>query len=421
MASQKIFYVILFALVSLVISTEKIRRGVNIGGWLVLEPWITPSLFEQFRNTPYEKTAIDETTFNSRLGTDVATRQLEEHWTNFVTEDDFRKISEYGLNTVRIPFPWWIIHDGTGHVVALDHLDRGVELAKKYGIDVLLDLHAAPLSQNGFDNSGITCATSYRNGTCPTSCPKHYMWGLDVDQGFASFKLTIDTLKTIANRYKNYPNIWGIELVNEPRETINIDWLKGWYTEAYNELRQIVPNWQIVMHESFRPYEWLDFMNDRNKFPNVVMDTHIYFSFLPNVIQMNNPDEILNESCNAINQVTKMKASGQTVIVGEWSLGHDDCAKWLVGFRQAPTKTEKFMLSCDEVFNDQNYSDFIRNQLWAFEQSDGWIFWNFKNELEDNWSYFRAVERGWIPKDANTFPEWVKGSQCAKNISKNLK
>lgn len=26
-------------------------RGTNLGGWLVLEPWITPSLFYQFRTS----------------------------------------------------------------------------------------------------------------------------------------------------------------------------------------------------------------------------------------------------------------------------------------------------------------------------------------------------------------------------------
>ncbi len=53
-----------------------------------------------------------------------------------------------------IPFSWWIIDKISG----LAHLDRGMELAKKYGIKVLLDLHGAPLSQNGFDNSGLACA-----------------------------------------------------------------------------------------------------------------------------------------------------------------------------------------------------------------------------------------------------------------------
>ena len=36
-------------------------RGVNLGGWLVLEKWMTPSLFEGL-------SATDETTWCAELG-----------------------------------------------------------------------------------------------------------------------------------------------------------------------------------------------------------------------------------------------------------------------------------------------------------------------------------------------------------------
>ena len=36
-------------------------RGVNLGGWLVLEKWMTPSLFEGLA-------ATDETTYCAELG-----------------------------------------------------------------------------------------------------------------------------------------------------------------------------------------------------------------------------------------------------------------------------------------------------------------------------------------------------------------
>lgn len=36
---------------------------------------------------------------------------LQEHWNNFVTEQDFRFMSANGLNAVRIPVGWWIAYD----------------------------------------------------------------------------------------------------------------------------------------------------------------------------------------------------------------------------------------------------------------------------------------------------------------------
>ena len=112
---RQIFFLLFAVLITLSVSAtargllkdgEKIR-GVNLGGWLMLEPWIRPSLFDQFLNSSLQDTAIDETSFNQVLGVVEATRQLEKHWEEWVTEDDFQKISDYGLNLVRLPFGWW--------------------------------------------------------------------------------------------------------------------------------------------------------------------------------------------------------------------------------------------------------------------------------------------------------------------------
>mmetsp|Transcript_9558 Transcript_9558/g.22973 ORF Transcript_9558/g.22973 Transcript_9558/m.22973 type:complete len:259 (+) Transcript_9558:55-831(+) len=39
-------------------------------------------------------------------------------------------------------------------------------------------------------------------------------------------------------------------------------------------------------------------------------------------------------------------------------------------------------------------------KLNAFSTGHGWIYWNFKTELEPKWDYVRAVEAGWLPRDA---------------------
>jgi glucan 1,3-beta-glucosidase len=61
--------------VSFAFGSEKVR-GVNIGGWLVLEPWITPSIFE---NLDQSLGIVDELTLTGKLGTGAAYNILKPH------------------------------------------------------------------------------------------------------------------------------------------------------------------------------------------------------------------------------------------------------------------------------------------------------------------------------------------------------
>ena len=76
-------------------------RGVNLGGWLVLEKWITPSLFTGLK-------ATDETTWCAELGKVEATRRLHRHWNTFITREDFAWLKQAGINAVRLPVGHWI-------------------------------------------------------------------------------------------------------------------------------------------------------------------------------------------------------------------------------------------------------------------------------------------------------------------------
>ncbi|CAE7089107.1 unnamed protein product [Rhizoctonia solani] len=91
-------------------------RGVGIGGWLVLEPFTSPSLFERYMNesTP----AIDEWTLSQHIIADPNSgglqKVLEEHYSTFITEEDFAQIAGAGLNWVRIAIPYWAIETAPG-------------------------------------------------------------------------------------------------------------------------------------------------------------------------------------------------------------------------------------------------------------------------------------------------------------------
>ena len=69
-----------------------IVRGVNIGGWLIVEPWITPSLFDNTGND----SIIDEWTFGQYQDEVTARSVLQNHWDSFYTESDFAAIAAAG-------------------------------------------------------------------------------------------------------------------------------------------------------------------------------------------------------------------------------------------------------------------------------------------------------------------------------------
>lgn len=134
------------------------QQGVNLGSWFMLEAWMVPSLFN-CASAP----GISE--YDVATGWNGDSKSvLERHWDSFITESDFKWLSGLGINTVRLPLGYW--HIGTGETDwvkgtmyegvrdsysgAWPRVLRVVNWAAKHGIGVLIDLHGAPGSQNGW-------------------------------------------------------------------------------------------------------------------------------------------------------------------------------------------------------------------------------------------------------------------------------
>lgn len=62
--------------------TDKVY-GVNLGGWFVLEPFITPDLFQRFNGSRDEY----ELSVAMREGADGGIGELEEHYRTFIVSD----------------------------------------------------------------------------------------------------------------------------------------------------------------------------------------------------------------------------------------------------------------------------------------------------------------------------------------------
>lgn len=69
---------------------------------------------------------------------------------------DFQKLMYAGFNVVRIPVGYWSYIDvGEPYTFgAAEYLDRAIQWARETGMKVIIDLHGAPKSQNGFNHSG---------------------------------------------------------------------------------------------------------------------------------------------------------------------------------------------------------------------------------------------------------------------------
>lgn len=225
--------------------SEKVR-GLNIGGWLLLEPWITPSIFQ---SQDQSLGIVDEYTMTQKLGTDATYKILKAHWDSWCTFSDFQKIAKAGFNTVRIPVGYWAYSLDAGEPYtqgAAPYIDAAVDWARATGLKIWIDLHGAPGSQNGFDNSGHRIS---RPG-----------W-----QGGNTVKQTLAVLETITQKYvqPSYQDVVvAIELLNEPLSSeLNYDTLKQFYRDGFGQVRA-VSDTPVMLHDGFNaPSTWNGFLS----------------------------------------------------------------------------------------------------------------------------------------------------------------
>ena len=126
-------------------------RGVNLSGWFIPEPWVTPSLFAATG-------ASNDAELQAALGTAVYNDRVRHHYETFVSEADFHRMAQIGLNAVRLPVPWYAFGsqgEAESYIPVVDYIDRAMEWAGKHGLSVLIDLATVPGGQ-GDSNEAST-------------------------------------------------------------------------------------------------------------------------------------------------------------------------------------------------------------------------------------------------------------------------
>eukprot|EP00927_Polykrikos_kofoidii_P039221 TRINITY_DN33650_c0_g1_i1.p1 TRINITY_DN33650_c0_g1~~TRINITY_DN33650_c0_g1_i1.p1 ORF type:complete len:737 (+),score=144.49 TRINITY_DN33650_c0_g1_i1:108-2318(+) len=404
-------------------------RGVNLGGWLLLEPGPSYLLWEQVtkageeenedgeeeeggekeeeedekendeedakfgseeqdeageakeeekQNHPEEEMVevpedpIDEHSMCLRLG-DRRTEVLQNYRRQWLGDEDFEWLRVRGFNAVRVPFGYWIVsgptHGDSFVGPALEHLDHVVDLAEKFDFQVVLDLHGNP----GGESAEVPCGRHDSSWT----------------QGRWRRDEALEVLGTVAKRYADRRCVAGVQVANEPSTSCNIDSLCDWYEQAIQVIRDAgmaADQVAVVL-----PVYWYDRLADflrvwvpRGNFvayENVALDLHFFHCFGEGW-----------ESLDHQGHTRTAKRHGEIlqslpgVMVGEWSLARPP-----------------HVLATDAMERE-----FATAQLHAYAfASHGWFFWTYSDQM-DHWDLGTCCDNGWLTdvatSDVNDFP-----------------
>ena len=61
---------------------DEVIRGVNLGGWLLWEPWITPSIFEEVNVGNLKNKVVDEWTYAQYIDPEISIIKHERYGAN---------------------------------------------------------------------------------------------------------------------------------------------------------------------------------------------------------------------------------------------------------------------------------------------------------------------------------------------------
>jgi glucan 1,3-beta-glucosidase len=278
---------------------------------------------------------------------------------------------------VRLPIGYWAMltqeeldarneHYITGQ---LHYLTRGIQWLKKHNIKCIIDLHGAPGSQNGWDNSGQLGAA---------------LWGqtdtvnrtIDVIEKLAIF------IRTLEEDNSTSDTVVGLELMNEAAPWAiagGLSTVKSYYLQAYPVVRRHLPasKYIVMIEEAFSPYDWIGFMNS-SEYENVVLDVHLYQCF-DWQLQQASYDTHLNVTCQIHQNMVAVQSL--PTVVGEWSVAFK--------VESAFANTEPYPNTGEISF----MREFALTQIQVFGSH---FFWNFKCESAPMWDYALGLQGGWL-------------------------
>ncbi|KAI0264435.1 glycoside hydrolase [Gloeopeniophorella convolvens] len=370
------------------------QRGVNLGCWFVLERWIADYPF-QGAASPGQS---DHDVARGPNGRSI----LEAHWDAWVQEDDWKWIAERGLNAVRIPIGFYhlcgadpLVLKGTDFEDMEDvfrgawpRITSAITNAYKYGVGVLIDLHAAPGKQNADSHSGTS---SNKIAFFESRNLSHTTYILT--------SLLTHLTEFTTKHNPPLPNIIGIELVNEPNPPGgDHKGLQRWYHNTIQSLRGIDANIPLYIGDAWQTEGYANFIKGSNQqLPHsspspIALDHHLYRCFTPSdsrITASQHAQALKDPVSGAASRFSQLASTlteaGADLVVGEWSAALNPGSLQDVQDESAAKRS------------------FVDAQLWLYDKfCAGWFWWTFKKQWggDNGWGLRDAVATG-------VFPDWT--------------
>ncbi|KAK2443617.1 putative glucan 1,3-beta-glucosidase A [Trifolium repens] len=408
-------------------------RGVNLGGWLVVEGWIKPSLFHgitngdmlygtevQFKSLTLQKYVSADNGGGMNVTVD---RDVSSSWETFMATTG----NQHQLTADYPGEPGWDDNSATFQMtIASNNLHGDYQLANGYGHDSAEDVlrrHRNSfitmedfkfLYERGINTARIPVGwwiaydpdppNPFIGGTLE-ALDNAFSWAQEYDikciidlhvapgsqngmehsssiDGFTDWPTSPDyiskslhVIEFLISRYAKHAALLGIELLNEPSAaTVPLDILVPYYKQGYQIVRKYSLSAYVIICQRIGNADPLELYQANIGSTNLVMDLHFYNLFDKFFVNMSAGDNVqyIYKSREGLLQAFN-NSNGPLVFVGEW------VNEWNVANG-----------------SQTDYQDFGKAQLDVYNTASfGWCYWTLKNDRE-HWDFEWNIRNNYL-------------------------
>ncbi|KAG7093045.1 hypothetical protein E1B28_009339 [Marasmius oreades] len=426
-------------------------HGVNLGSWLVLEPWMLPAEWlsmggEDCANC---QDCIRDEFSLAKANPNTVDSKFDKHWTTWFNQADVDQMISLGINTVRIPLGYWIVEQlvdrRTEHFPrgGLAQLRRGAAQLKEAGIEIILDHHALP---------GVQDPNQMFTGRCTTDVQFY------TDGNYQRALTWTAVMTALAHTDPVFSTVFAIQAVNEPIMDASMTPGYGEFQKNFVKTIRLVES-TLGIHTFEPAIAGLSFSNLdlptaftqvasnnslRSEFPKQVLQAvaeaaPIIMEITRDIIKDNSILQLVSNNANGrqpfitnfmdVNWQNNNPANPADAAIGP--IGFDNHLYYSFGgvadpnpdaylasicnlkrveadaaLRNTPLWFGEWGLPTEFNATDDFLHKWADAQKIAYSKGKGWIFWNFKIEisreagdLARQWSYFEGVRRGYLTRD----------------------